>query len=76
MVAICRTLAETLEATKAELKKVGALGVVVIIDNEIDKERRRMSASSKQNIAVADALALRRGAGEAELLRKKSGYSF
>ena len=64
-----RAFVATLEATKAELKKVGALSVCVSIDHEIDKERRRMRALSKQNTAVADALAIRRGAEEVKALQ-------
>ena len=66
-----RDYAATLEATKEELKKVGALSVCVSIDHEIDKERRRMRALSKQNTAVADALAIRRDAEEAKALQKQ-----
>ena len=66
-----RTLIATLESTKAELKKVGAVSCCVHVDNEITKERRRMRGLCRESTAVADALARRVDMEEEERRRQR-----
>jgi hypothetical protein len=59
------------ESAMAELKRVGAVGAVVTLENEIRKEKRRIRGASKESAAVAVGLARLRDAEEAEMRKKQ-----